>query len=78
MVTGHRPRDVEAELTAVKALLIAIISALGNRDRTLAREIIDACPRHYKDVHYLDGRVGAVTVALDEILNELRDALGRE
>ena len=77
-LSDSRPRDVEAELTAVKALLRTIIITLGNRDRDLALEIINTCPRHHKDVHYLDRRVEAVAFEFDDMLGELRSTLGRE
>ena len=77
-MAGEPPRDVLAELTAVKALLVAIVIALANRDRALACEIIDACPAHRAGVDYMDPRVAAVAVALDDILDELRGKIGSD
>ena len=73
--------DLQAQITALKGLVVAILGGLANRDIGLAREIVksvDIFPGGIGNVAMINPRFQAVKVALDDILHDLRSALDGE
>ena len=69
---------LEAQVTALKCLAVATLAALGNRDATIVREVLDALPTRRPGVDSINPFFDQVTVALDHILNDIRDQISRE
>ncbi len=82
-MTGNESgkRDLESEVTALKALTIAIIAELGNRDPEILRKIVrslDVLRTGDGKVVFINPRFRSVQVALDNILKHFDDHVGRE
>ena len=72
-------RNLEAEVTALKVVVLSILAELGTRDERLLRDIL-------ANVDVLDTAgamplypaLGEIKVALDKLLNEVRSSLASE
>ncbi|MDE2732746.1 MAG: hypothetical protein OXI72_00015 [Gemmatimonadota bacterium] len=72
-------RDLEAEVSALNALVGSILLTLYKRDPDLVREIInnlDVIPREDGNVTLIDPFLRSLQVALDNLTNEFRTRSG--
>ena len=72
-------KDLQAQVTALKGLIVGALCALANRDADLVREIVNSVPRPQPaNVTPINPFLEAAAVELDKMLHELRDALAAE
>ena len=67
---------LQIQVTALKALAVGILCAIGNRDNAMLQEILDSIPKPASDgVTPLNPTFKAFTIALNEIVDDLRSVL---
>lgn len=72
-------RNLEAEVTALKVVVLSILAELGNRDESIVRNILATVDvLDTAGAVPLDPAFREIEIALDKLLKDLRKSLATE